>query len=291
MAGKPWYNNGKIEIQRNNDQIIPQGFVKGRLKFSETTIQKFKQAQLNKSSEQKKLENEKRSNSLKLFHSKQSIQHKNKRNEKYKQTMKNKSQEWKNQYKKKLSKSSKGKNKGRTPWNKGLTKEVDQRVLKNSKSTAQSIKKLSDKLKQQNPNYFNDWRKHINDVMKQNNSFSTSKPQEQFYLKLCQKYGQQNVIRQYSDERYPFNCDFYIKSQDLFIQLNLHWTHGGHLFDEKNCDDLKKLQFLKEKSKKSNFYKNAIYVWTQLDVKKHKIALENNLNYKAIYDKQVSLTQ
>ena len=28
-------------------------------------------------------------------------------------------------------------------------------------------------------------------------------------------------------DRYPFACDFYISSLDLFIECNYHWTHGG----------------------------------------------------------------
>lgn len=56
---------------------------------------------------------------------------------------------------------------------------------------------------------------------KQNNSFNKSKPEEYFYNYLLHKYSKEDIVRQYRDERYPFACDFYIKSQDLFIELNL----------------------------------------------------------------------
>lgn len=39
-------------------------------------------------------------------------------------------------------------------------------------------------------------------------------------------------------------------------------------------------------AKTSNYYKNAIYTWTDLDVRKVKIAKENNLNFVAIYNYQ-----
>jgi len=32
-------------------------------------------------------------------------------------------------------------------------------------------------------------------------------------------------------------CDFYIPSEDLFIELNRHWSHGGHFYDPNNIED------------------------------------------------------
>lgn len=60
-----------------------------------------------------------------------------------------------------------------------------------------------------------------------NKTFNTSKQEENYYNYLLTKYKEEDIIRQYKDERYPYSCDFYIKPQDLFIELNLHWTHGG----------------------------------------------------------------
>lgn len=34
----------------------------------------------------------------------------------------------------------------------------------------------------------------------------------------------------------------------------------------------------------NDYYANAIYVWTDLDVRKHKIAKENNLNIEFLYN-------
>ena len=52
----------------------------------------------------------------------------------------------------------------------------------------------------------------------------------------------------YKDERYPFNCDFYIGDLDIFIELNLHWTHGKEPFDVKNKENLKIVEQWKEKT-------------------------------------------
>ena len=90
-------------------------------------------------------------------------------------------------------------------------------------------------------------------------------------------------MRWYSEERYPFACDFYIPSKDLFIELNKHWTHGKHPFDNTNKDDVAVLNMWTELAKTSEYYRGAIYTWTDLDVRKQKIAKENFLNYITIY--------
>ena len=121
---------------------------------------------------------------------------------------------------------------------------------------------------------------------KNNKSFKSSKQEDIYYQYLLTIYDENDIIKQYRDNsRYPFNCDFYIKSEDLFIELNLHWTHGYMPY---NSDDEKCQQQLKlwqEKAEAgSQFYKNAIYTWTDLDVRKLEIAKRNKLNYSAIYN-------
>lgn len=119
---------------------------------------------------------------------------------------------------------------------------------------------------------------------RKNKTFNTSKPEECLYDMLLKQNINKTIYRQYKDkERYPYYCDFYIKEDDLFIELNTHWTHGGHPFDPNNKKDLEQLALWQEKAKQSKFYAQAIYVWTDLDPKKQKCARDNNLNYKAIY--------
>lgn len=121
-------------------------------------------------------------------------------------------------------------------------------------------------------------------TMKKNNSFNTSKPEENLYVLLCNIFGKEDVVRQYKEERYPYFCDFYVKSKDLFIELNGNWTHGPHAFDENDMNDVKLLENWKSKTSGKDYYSNAIYVWTELDVDKFNTAKKNNLNYIAIYD-------
>lgn len=122
------------------------------------------------------------------------------------------------------------------------------------------------------------------ETKKKNNSFNTSAGESIIYNYLCTIFDKSDIFREYSDDRYPFHCDFYIKSKDLFIELNLHWSHGGHLFNKDNKDDLQKLAKWEEKAHDSAYYKNAIKTWTIRDVNKHDCAVSNKLNYLAIYN-------
>lgn len=65
------------------------------------------------------------------------------------------------------------------------------------------------------------------ETKKRNNSCNTSKAEEKVYQLLLTKYEKQDIIRQYKNELYPFHCDFYIKSRQLYIECNYYWTHGN----------------------------------------------------------------
>lgn len=123
------------------------------------------------------------------------------------------------------------------------------------------------------------------DSKRKNNTFNTSKPEKLFYSQLQLLFNKDDIYYQYKEARYPFMCDFYIKSIDTFIELNLNWTHGKHKFDPYSQEDLTILNKMKSKAKTSKFYKNAIEVWTIRDPQKFKIAKENALNYLVAYNK------
>lgn len=121
--------------------------------------------------------------------------------------------------------------------------------------------------------------KKIN-TMKQNNSYNKSQDEEFAYKNLILKFGKEDVIRQYKSKVYPFPCDFYIKSVDLYIECNFHWTHGTRPF-ENNNKDLKQLE--EWQTKNTSYYNNAIHVWTKADPLKLQTFIKNNLNYKIFY--------
>lgn len=124
---------------------------------------------------------------------------------------------------------------------------------------------------------------------KKNSTFNSSAVEERFYEALLSYFSSDDVVRQYKDSRYPYYCDFYIKSLDLFIELNMTWSHGPHRFNINNNEDLSLLGCWQEKAKTSNYYKKAIDTWTRRDVLKFKCAVENNLNYYAFYNEPAAL--
>ena len=129
----------------------------------------------------------------------------------------------------------------------------------------------------------------INSTKRKNKTFNSSKIEQELYELLIKTYGCEDVMRQYSDPRYHYQCDFYIKSKDLFIELNAHWTHGGRPFDPNDESCQRQLKEWEEKAKTSKFYQQAIDVWTRRDVEKRETAIKNNIPYNAIYVKNYSL--
>ena len=118
------------------------------------------------------------------------------------------------------------------------------------------------------------------ETMRNNNSLGNkSKDEDIIYNKLIKLYG--NVIRQYKSDLYPYHCDYYIPEKDLYIEYNGHWTHGFEPYiGTKEQQDKVKLW----ESKNTKYYNQAIYVWTELDVKKRNILKNNNINGIIFYN-------
>ncbi len=122
-----------------------------------------------------------------------------------------------------------------------------------------------------------------NETKRKNKTFNSSHQEQELFDYIKERF--QDVKLQYNmDERYPFNCDFYIPELDLFIEFNGTWTHGKHAYNCKSKEDNSILDIWKEKAKTSKFYSNAIDTWTIRDVNKRNKAKENNLNYKEVWN-------
>lgn len=121
----------------------------------------------------------------------------------------------------------------------------------------------------------------MHNTKKRNGSYGKSIEEDKLYEKLKAKYP--DVKRQYSDERYPFPCDFYIPSLDLFIEYQGHIRHGKEPFNITNPEHLEILEKWEQKAKTSKYYQGMIRCWTVLDPEKRRIAKENNLNFKEIW--------
>ena len=145
------------------------------------------------------------------------------------------------------------------------------------------LKEVKDKIKQTNLERYGveynmqnkEVRNKVDITKRKNGTFNTSKPEQEIKRLLEERFS--DVKYQYKSEKYPFNCDFYIPELDLYIEFQGTWTHGKHPFSE-SVEDLETVNKWKTESITSEFYKNAIEVWTIKDVEKRKIALQNNIN-------------
>jgi hypothetical protein len=118
------------------------------------------------------------------------------------------------------------------------------------------------------------------ETKKANHSFNISKEEDKVYEVLLQKYP--DVKRQYKEARYPYACDFYIPSLDMFIECNFHWTHGLAPYDSNNP---KHINIVYDwQSRASKYYDNAILVWTVRDVEKQALAKTSKINYLYFYN-------
>lgn len=132
-------------------------------------------------------------------------------------------------------------------------------------------------------------------IIKDLNCFE-SEAEKIVFCELVSKFGKNDVFYQYgihpADKRYPFNCDFYIKSLDLFIELNGHYSHHTHWFDENDSNDVLRRSHMLSSGKRRNV--NAVKVWCETDVRKRSFAKKNKLNYLVFWDgstKQISKTR
>ena len=119
-------------------------------------------------------------------------------------------------------------------------------------------------------------QRKVVETKRKNGTFNTSKPEKDILVLLQEKFP--DVVYQYCSELYPFDCDFYIPSLNLYVEFQGHWTHGSKPF-EGTEEDLAELDKWKQKALTSKFYRNAIDVWTELDVKKRQLARKNELNW------------
>ena len=97
-------------------------------------------------------------------------------------------------------------------------------------------------------------------------------PEKELYNLLCEEYGSGNVKKQYRSSEYPFKADLYLTKLNCYIEYNGFWTHGGKPYDPNDKECQEKLKLWQERN-----YKNAIYTWTDLDVRKRQYINKINL--------------
>lgn len=120
----------------------------------------------------------------------------------------------------------------------------------------------------------------------QNHTINTSATEDILYDQLCDVFGKDDVIRQYKSCRYDWNCDFYVKSRDMFIELNASFFHNRHWFDDMDFNDCAELSaFMAKAALDSNSsYSGVVQTWSVYDVRKRQDARDANLNYIVFWD-------
>ena len=64
-------------------------------------------------------------------------------------------------------------------------------------------------------------KQHKSRKLNKNSKANSSRKENEIYNKLLLYFNKDDIIRLYEcDYRYPYECDFYIKSLDLFIEYN-----------------------------------------------------------------------
>ena len=141
-------------------------------------------------------------------------------------------------------------------------------------------KSLKHKIKMSAIMSSDEMQEHRYNIMTKNHSFNTSKPEEELYLYIKEKFP--SVKRQYKDKlRYPYNCDFYIPELDYFIELQGYYTHNTHPYNPNSISD----QVLVERYKERYGAKcQAITIWTSKDPEKRDCAKCNHLNFKEVWN-------
>ena len=124
-------------------------------------------------------------------------------------------------------------------------------------------------------------------TMKENGTLNSSKIEKELEIKLKEIFP--DLKTQYKSKEYPFSCDYYVPSLDLYIEYNGIWTHGGCFYDENNEENRNTLEKRKQLSEHSRFYQNAVETWTRRDLNKLNTALNNNLNYVVWFNQEQAL--
>lgn len=141
-----------------------------------------------------------------------------------------------------------------------------------------------------NTEYHDDIMNKRHTTQKKNGTLGKSISKEELKIFETLKTRFSNVVSQYYSEKYPYKCDFYIPEIDMYIEYQGTWQHGNEPYVGTN-EQLEKVKLWERKyasvpdnRKKKSQYRQAIYVWTDLDVKKRQTAKQNNLNYLEFFN-------
>lgn len=143
----------------------------------------------------------------------------------------------------------------------------------------------------QNKKYLIKQKEH--DTKKKNGIFGKRSKAEIYCFELLKTKFSDAEHSYMNYKKYPFNCDAYIPSKDLFIEFHFSQYHHFEPFNQNNIGHLSELSriryiinnpFYTENYKKE--YKEILKTWTNSDILKLQTFKNNNLNYKIFYTKK-----
>ena len=302
---RQWYNNGIEELLIREPKLIPAGFIPGRLLKQDTALAKLSQ-QVSKEELYNLyvIENKSFETLVDLFNVKRGLLkrllnqydiHKDPKaqakNNTYKRTPE--------QVKAVALKSSETQKKN---WanRSSLEKELWSEKQKNSHHTqeyhdkqSKIIKEAVKKAKEADPEKFEicntqrslsckkTWQG--NKALIEQQKLSAKKNRLARKNQLCRTKAEQKLyetlIKIYSDlqydvkvnDKYPYYCDFYIPSLELFIELQAHPSHGRLPINKLSVDEY------------SKYSAKWVDVFARRDVEKINKAKKNNINLIRIY--------
>lgn len=134
------------------------------------------------------------------------------------------------------------------------------------------------------PLLLDDVRQKADATKLKNSTYKKSNAEDRCYEML--KSVHPDIIRQYRSKLYPFNCDFYVPSKNLYIEFQGSQFHNFRPYTG-SLQDLDEVERLKEIISKNKRHlegkkcqlENVLETWTVRDTLKRKTTKENNLNY------------
>ena len=84
------------------------------------------------------------------------------------------------------------------------------------------------------------------------------------------------------DNNRPWQCDYYVPSEKMIIQINKNWKHGRRPYNPEDPSCQEDVEWLK--SEKGEYYDKVLYTWTELEPLKRKIAKELGYRYVEIFN-------
>lgn len=182
---------------------------------------------------------------------------------------------------------------GTLPGNLKSIKKLKDTLSKRTKEEQQRINKKQQETKKRNGTTSSSFlfqQKRYN-TMKKNGTLGGSRSKQEIKCFELLKTKFPDAVHSYRDEkRYPFSCDMYVPSKDLFIECHFGFAHGGEPFNLNNSKHLQEVNKCKIKQneirfdgKKKRSYAEKIKVWTESDPLKLETFIDNKLNFKIFY--------